>query len=157
MTNYITQQGLLDLQAELKDLQEVRLPAVIKSLTEARADGDLSENAAYDSSKAMQDQLEMRISEVENVIVDYEIIEATTGKSSSVQLGSTVEVEYLNTPTKQNFTLTIVGSSEANAAVGKISNDSPLAHAIMGKKDGDEVSFLVHGGREMKVKIIKLS
>lgn len=155
MTNYLTKQGLADVKAELKELKKVKLPEVLDALSKARADGDLSENAAYDAAKAAQAQLESKIAELEEVIADHKIIKEPTD-DTKVHIGSTIEIEYQNLPTKENFVLTIVGSSEANAVKNKISNDSPLAHAVLGKKAGDICKFLIKG-REMQVKIIKIS
>lgn len=157
MTQYLTQEGLAEIQAELKDLKEVRLPEVLRALSSARSDGDLSENAAYDTAKALQDQIETRIAELEEVLADYELIEERKeGPANRVEIGTTVEIEYSSLDHKPNYTLKIVGSSEANAFKNTISVDSPLAHAIMGKGAGEVVKFKVKG-KEMEAKILKIT
>lgn len=157
MTQYLTKQGLADLQAELEQINEVKIPKSLSDLNEARSEGDLSENSGYEAAKEDIKKLEAKRIQIEETLEDYELIEETSKKKPSkrVNIGGTVEVEYLNTSTKQNFTLTIVGSSESDAINGKISNESPIALAILGKKEGEEVSFRIK--REFKkVKIIKI-
>lgn len=156
MTHYLTKEGLAEVQAELKQLKEVKLPDVLDSLNRARSEGDLRENAAYDSAKSDKEKIEYRIEELEDVLADYEIIkEKKSGVAKRVEIGGEVEVEYQNADNKKNFKLKIVGESEANAIEGKISNESPLALSILGKKKGDTASFKVKN-QELVVKIIEI-
>ena len=157
MTQYLTHEGLVEIQAELKDLLEVRLPEVLDALSKARSDGDLKENAAYDTAKALQDQIESRIAELEEVLADYELIEDKKGTTAKrVEIGTTVELEYSNLEHKPNYTLKIVGSSEANAFKNTISLDSPIAVAILGKAVGETSKFKVKG-KEMEVLILNIT
>lgn len=156
MTQYLTQEGLQEIQAELKDLKEVRLPEVLDALSRARAEGDLRENAAYETSKALQEQIQTRVAELEEVLVSFELIQDKTGAAKRVEIGTTVEIEYQNLETKPNYTMKIVGTSEANAFKNTISLDSPVSVAILGKQVDDMVTFKVKG-KEMIVKILKIS
>ena len=158
MTNYLTKEGLAELKAELKELKTKKLPEVLDSLSKARAEGDLSENAAYDVAKSMQEQLQNRIAELEDVISDHKIIKAKiagAAPKSTVEIGDTIELEYINLPDSNKFTLTIVGASEANAINNRVSNESPVAQATMHKRVGDTVKFMIRGN-EMEVKILKI-
>lgn len=157
MTQYLTREGLNEIQAELKDLKEVRLPDVLDSLSKARSDGDLKENAAYDTAKSLQDQVESRIAELEEVLADYELIEEKqSGAAKYVEIGTTVELEYSSLPHKPNYTVKIVGSSEANAFKNTISMDAPVAHAILGKPAGESVKVKIRGN-EVEVKILTIT
>ncbi len=156
MTHYLTQIGIDKLNIEHKELKEVKLPKVLDSLNKARAEGDLRENAAYDAAKSDKEKTEFRLSQIEEILSNYTFVEEDrTKKSDTVEIGGKVEVEYLSLSDKRNFTVKIVGVSEANAIKGRISNESPLSKAILGKKVNDEVSFKVKG-EEMKVKIINI-
>ena len=131
----LTEEGLLELKEELKELISVKRPMNLKAIKEARALGDLSENAEYDSAKNEQTELEMRIKKLEKIIENHEIIKnRVTGK---VEPGSTVEVKYVDDDETDEYK--IVGSQEADPFVGKISNESPIAMALLNKKVGDIV------------------
>ncbi len=131
----LTEEGLAELKAELKELINVKRPMNLKAIKEARALGDLSENAEYDAAKNEQTELEMRIKKLEQIIENHEIIKnRATGK---VEPGSTVEVKYVDDDEMDEYK--IVGSQEADPFVGKISNESPIAKAILNKKVGDIV------------------
>ena len=135
---YLTDQGFLELETELNDLKNVKRPAVIKALKEARALGDLSENADYDAARSEQAQVEGRIQELEKILENAHIIEK--GSSDSVSLGSTVKIKYIDDDDDDDDELEeylIVGSKEADPSNNKISNESPLAKAIMNAKAGD--------------------
>ena len=134
--NYITKEGLETLKAELENLTKVERPDVINAIKEARALGDLSENAEYHAAKERQGQVETRIKELEYLIEHSIIIEE--GKSSKVRVGSTVEIKYIDDNEIEEYK--IVGSTEADPFENKISNESPLAVVIMDKKVGDIVS-----------------
>ena len=149
---FLTKEGLNELQEELKDLKENKRPEVINQIKEARAQGDLSENAEYHAAKDKQGQIEARIKEVEYLIDNATIISST--KSSTIKIGSTVEIEYVDD--KETDTYQIVGSTEADPFENKISNESPIAVAIIGKKVGDTVSIeSPNGNYDIKIVSIK--
>lgn len=157
MTHFITKQGLTDLQVEYDDLTKVQLPAALEQLNEARSEGDLKENAGYDAAKSKRATLEARIAEIEDVLDDNEIIKDESQRSTDkVEIGNTVEVEFMNTDNKVNMKLKIVGASEANAIKNMISNESPLAQAVLGKKPGDTVKFNANT-TQREVKIINIT
>ncbi len=132
---YLTDQGYLELEEELNDLKNVKRPAVIKALKEARALGDLSENADYDAARSEQAQVEGRIQELEKILENAHIIEK--GSTDSVSLGTTVKIKYIDDDDDDIEEYLIVGSKEADPSNNKISNESPLARAIMNAKAGD--------------------
>jgi len=132
---YLTDEGFLELETELNELKNVRRPAVIKALKEARALGDLSENADYDAARAEQAQVEGRILELEKIMENVHIIEARS--SDSVGLGTTVKIKYIDEDDDEVEEYRTVGSKEADPSNNKISNESPLAKAIMNAKAGD--------------------
>ena len=132
---YLTQEGLDEIKAELEDLINVKRPANIIAIKEARALGDLSENADYDSARNEQAQIEGRISKIEKMIENATIIKKTS--KDVVSLGSTVTIKYLDDPDETDE-YTIVGSHEADPFESKISNESPIAIALLGKKKGDQ-------------------
>ena len=134
-TVYLTDEGFLELETELNELKNVRRPAVIKALKEARALGDLSENADYDAARNEQAQVEGRILELEKIMENAHIIEK--GNTDKVSLGTTVRVKYIDDEDEEYEEYRIVGSKEADPSNDKISNESPLAVAIMDKKVGD--------------------
>ena len=127
----ITSQGRQELEAELKELKN-RRGAIAEKIAEARDYGDLSENAEYDSAREEQGLVETRVAEIEDILMNAE--EIKTRKSGKVQLGSTVE---LKNGSKQ-FSYKLVGPVEADPMSGKISNESPIGIALVGKVVGDE-------------------
>ena len=131
----LTEEGLKELQDELDDLINVKRPANLKAIKEARALGDLSENADYDAAKNDQAELEGRIKKIEKMLENYEIIEKKS--NDKVGLGSTVNIKYIDDDEEDEYV--IVGSQEADPFASKISNESPIAIAIMNKKVGDIV------------------
>ena len=133
---YLTNEGFLEIEEELNHLKDVKRPEVIKALKEARALGDLSENADYDAARNEQAQIEGRILELEKIIETAEIIEKRD--TDKVGLGTTVVLRYLDEDDDDTEEYRIVGSKEADPSNNKISNESPLAQAIMGAKAGDE-------------------
>ena len=149
---FLTKEGLNELQEELKDLKENKRPEVINQIKEARAQGDLSENAEYHAAKDKQGQIEARIKEIEYLIDNATLISNT--KSSTIKVGSTVEIEYVED--KETETYQIVGSTEADPFENKISNESPIAVAIIGKKVGDVVSIeSPNGSYDIRIVSIK--
>ena len=133
---YLTNEGFLEIEEELNHLKDVKRPEVIKALKEARALGDLSENADYDAARNEQAQIEGRILELEKILETAEIIEKRD--TDKVGLGTTVVLRYLDEDDDETEEYKIVGSKEADPSKNKISNESPLAKAIWGGKAGDE-------------------
>ena len=136
----VTQAGLDELRREQDELIHVVRKEVIRELQEARAQGDLSENADYDAARDHQARVEARIRDLEAMIANAEIIEEDKGASSSktVTLGSTVTI--LDLSSNEEETYTIVGSIEADPLNGKLSNITPLAVALMDNKVGDRIT-----------------
>ena len=136
----VTQAGLDELKREQDELIHVVRKEVIRELQEARAQGDLSENADYDAARDHQARVEARIRDLEAMIANAEIIEEDKGASSSktVTLGSTVTI--LDLSSNEEETYTIVGSIEADPLNGKLSNITPLAVALMDNKEGDRIT-----------------
>ena len=135
----ITDDGKRELELELTELKGQR-GAVADKIAEARDFGDLSENAEYDSAREAQGLLESRIAEIEDVLLNAELIKAT--KSSKVILGSKVELKM----GKKTVNYAVVGPVEADPIAGKISNESPIGVALMGKKVGDSVTITTPKG-----------
>ena len=131
----LTKEGLEKLKEELKNLIEVVRPQVIEELVEARNQGDLSENADYDAARNRQAEVEARIKELEASIANAKLIETETIKNHGISLGS--EVTFKNVKTNDQLTVKIVGPIEADPFQNKISNESPLAKAMMGRNVGD--------------------
>jgi len=131
----LTQAGVDELQAELDTLVAKR-PAIADAIKTARELGDLAENAEYQSARAEQDRTEMRISEVENILLNAEIIKKPRG-DSKVQLGSVVKLKG-SSKTKE---FQVVGTVEADPLSGKISDESPIGQALIGKKVGESVEI----------------
>lgn len=149
----LTSEGFLELENELNDLKLNKRPEVIKALKEARALGDLSENADYDAARNEQAQLEGRIRELEYKLENCKIVDKKKNKDI-VELGSTVTVEYIADKEKDEYK--IVGSLEADPLNNKISNESPIGSAIIGKKVKDVVSVVSPNG-DYEVKIVKIA
>ncbi len=139
---YVTEEGLKKLQDEYNHLvHEVREQVKVE-LAEARAQGDLSENADYDAAREMQAQVESRIAELEVSLQNYVLIDTKTkGRTNTVKIGMTVRLEFLDTKEVNDFM--IVGSTEADPLNGKLSNETPLAQAILDHKVGDTVNVPV--------------
>lgn len=135
-TVYLTQEGLNDLKKELDNLINVRRPENIQAIKEARSLGDLSENAEYDAARNEQAQIEGRIQQLEKMLENVSIItEVTTDK---VGIGNTVSIKYVDDDEEDEYK--IVGSQEADPFESKISNESPIAQAILSHKVGDVVT-----------------
>ena len=133
---YLTEEGLEELTNELEYLKTKKRPEVIQALKEARALGDLSENAEYDAARNEQAQVEGRIKELEIMVDNVEII---SGESDGrVIIGSTVKLSYLDDNEIEEYK--IVGSQESDPFNNKISNESPLAVAVLNHKEGEIVT-----------------
>ena len=133
---YLTQKGLDELKKELDELINVKRPANIQSIKEARALGDLSENADYDAARNEQAVLEDRIKKIEKMLENYELIDETS--KDKVGLGCTVCIKYIEDDETDEYQ--IVGSLEADPFASKISNESPIAKALMNHKAGEVVT-----------------
>ena len=141
----ITKRGAEKLKAELHQLKTVERPAVIAAIAEARAQGDLSENAEYDAAKDRQGFVEGRIQEIEGKLSAAQIIDpASVDADGRVVFGATVELE--DEDSGEKVTYQIVGEDEADLKQSKISISSPIARALIGKYAGDEVEVQAPGG-----------
>jgi transcription elongation factor GreA len=151
----ITKVGAELLKAELHRLKHVERPAVINAISEARAQGDLSENAEYDAAKEKQGFIEGRIKELETTLSGAQIIDpASLEVEGRIVFGATVDLEDLEDGTK--FTYQIVGDDEADIEVNKISISSPIARALIGKEEGDVVAVQAPGGnREVEILAVR--
>lgn len=149
---YLTQSGLDDLKKELEYLRTEKRPEVINSLKEARALGDLSENAEYDAARAAQAEVEGRIKEIEVMLENVVVI--TGEKSDVASIGSNVKIKYVDDGEVEEYS--IVGSQEADPFQNKISNESPIAKAIIGSSVGSIVEVDSPSGK-YQVEIISIS
>jgi len=140
----MTAEGLARLEEELKHLRSQERPAVIRAIAEARAHGDLSENAEYHAARERQSFIEGRIAELETIIPSSEVIDIAKLSGNQVRFGAKVTV--LDEETEQEKTYRIVGQYEADMKDGSISISSPLAKALIGKKVGDSVEVPAPGG-----------
>lgn len=151
---FLTSEGYLELETELNYLKTDKRNEVLNSLKEARALGDLSENAEYDSAREEQAKLEARIKEVEYILEHATIIDDAQTEKDKVTIGSTVSLQYYGDDEVEEYR--IVGSQEADPFNNKISNESPIAMAILGKKVGDMAEVDSPNGT-YKVKIVKVA
>ena len=140
----MTAGGHAALETELKHLKSVERQAVIKAISVAREHGDLSENAEYHAAKEKQSFIEGRIVELEDKLSRAEVIDLEKVKGDKVVFGATVTI--IDADTEKESTYQIVGEDEASIADGKISNTSPMARALMGKRVGDEAEVAAPGG-----------
>ncbi|EKN63808.1 transcription elongation factor GreA [Neobacillus bataviensis LMG 21833] len=150
----MTQAGKDKLVQEIEYLKSVKRKEVVERIKIARSFGDLSENSEYDSAKEEQAFVEGRITTLENMIRNAKIIAESEIAGDSVALGRSVT--FIELPDGEEETYSIVGSAEADPFEGKISNDSPIAKSLLGKKVGDQVSVQTPGG-EMSVRITKIN
>nr|WP_106780058.1 transcription elongation factor GreA [Lysinibacillus timonensis] len=149
----MTLAGKQKLEEELEHLITVKRKEVVERIKIARSFGDLSENSEYDSAKEEQGFVEGRISAIESMLRNAIIIEETEGESDIVTLGKTVT--FIELPDGEEEEYTIVGSAEADPFEGKISNDSPIAKALLGRKVDDVVKLTTPGG-DMEVRIVSI-
>lgn len=149
---YLTKAGLEEMRKELEYLKLEKRPEVINALKDARALGDLSENAEYDAARTEQAIVEGKIQELEAMIENAIVISDV--KSDMVAIGSKVKLEYVEDKETEEYT--IVGSKEADPFQNKISNESPIAKAILGLKVGEVVSVESPNGK-YDVKIVEIA
>lgn len=143
----MTRNGVERLKEELHQLKSQDRPNIIQAIAEARAQGDLSENAEYESAKERQGFIEGRIAEIEAKLSNVQIIDpATLNADGKCVFGATIELEDLDV--EKSFTYQIVGEDEADIKANKISISSPLARALIGKEDGDVVEVETPGGQK---------
>ncbi len=136
--NILTSEGLKKLEGELEDLIVVKRKEVAQKIKEAREQGDLSENAEYDAAKDEQRDIEARIEEIEKILKNAEIVDEDEVNLDTINIGC--QVRILDCEFDEELTYKIVGSTEANSLKGKISNESPVGKALLGKKVGEMVS-----------------
>lgn len=141
----MTQKGFEALETELKNLKSVERPAVIQAIAEARAHGDLSENAEYHAARERQSFIEGRIKELDGVISAANIIDIASLAGDTVKFGATVVL--FDEATEEEVKYQIVGPYESNADQGKISTTAPLARALIGKAVGDMVEVNPPAGK----------
>ena len=144
MSQYLSSEGLEKLKQELNELKTATRKSIAERIEAAKALGDLSENAEYQEAKDAQSQNEARIAELEDIIRDAVLISGNY-RTDILDIGSTVEVDGNGAG---RLSYKIVGSEEADPAKGKISNESPLGKAFLGKKIGDSVSVRTPGGTQ---------
>ncbi|MDY0275564.1 MAG: transcription elongation factor GreA [Desulfomicrobium sp.] len=140
----ISVNGFKALEKELEKLKKER-PAIIEAIKEAREEGDLSENAGYDAAREQQGLLEARINRIESRMVHFDVIDIDTLRSDRVVFGATVTIEDMETEERKTYTL--LGPDEADHTKGSISIESPVARALLGKQEGDEISVQVPRGK----------
>lgn len=143
----ITPEGHAKLREELVRLKSVERPAIVQAIAEARAHGDLSENAEYHAAKDRQGFIEGRIKEIEAKLALAEVIDPAKLTGSRVSFGATVKLS--NADTEEEVVYRIVGQDEADLAQGSISISSPIARALLGKEEGDEVKVRSPGGERV--------
>lgn len=150
MREPITSEGYARLKEELTHLKQVQRPAVIEAIAEARGHGDLSENAEYDAARDRQGYIEGRIRELETKIATSEVIDISHLSGDKVTFGATVRL--VDSENDAEVTYQIVGVDEADLGKGRISVRSPMARALIGRRQGDEVTLVAPGGtREFEI------
>ena len=150
-TQYISEDGLVKLRAELEELTNVRRAEIAQRIHDAKEHGDLAENAEYEDAKNEQAFVEGQIQRLESLVKNAIVIDGHLG-TDHVQIGSTVVVD--GSDGKETFT--IVGSTEASPREGRISNESPVGRALLGKRKGESVVVHVPAG-DFSYKILKIS
>jgi len=149
---FVTAEGLQKLKDELEHLKVVKRKEVAEALKQAKAFGDLSENSEYDEAKNEQAEVERHIAELEDILKNIELIKAVD-KKNHVTVGSSVKVFDLDF--EEELTYTIVGSTESDPMENKISDESPIGRALLGKKPGEEAVAETPAG-SLKMKILEI-
>ncbi len=150
---YLTPEGLTKVEEELEYLTGTRRREVAQMIAEAKAEGDISENAGYDEAKTAQGFLEGRIRELENVLKNAEVIQENNGPANRVDIGRTVVIREVGSDYEETYT--IVGSMEADPTNGRVSNQSPMGQALLGKKIGQEAVVSSPAG-EISFEVVKI-
>ena len=135
--NLLTYEGLKKLEDELQDLKVVKRKQIAQKIKEAREQGDLSENAEYDAAKDEQRDIEARIEQIEKILKNAEVVDEDEVDLDKINIGCRVRI--LDLEYSEELEYKIVGSTEANSLKGKISNESPVGKALIGKKIGDVI------------------
>ena len=151
--NILTYQGLKKLEDELQELKVVRRKEVAAKIKEAREQGDLSENAEYDAAKDEQRDIEARIEDIEKILKNAEVVVEEEVDLDKISIGCNVKI--LDIEFDEELEYKIVGSTEANSLKGKISNESPVGKALLGKQVGDIVKVETPGG-EFAYKVLSI-
>ena len=151
--NILTYEGLKKLEDELQDLKVVKRKEVADKIKEAREQGDLSENAEYDAAKDEQRDIEARIEEIEKILKNAEVVVEEDVNLDQISIGCSIRI--LDLEFDEELEYKIVGSTEANSLKGKISNESPVGKALMGKKVGDTVVVETQSG-EISYKVLEI-
>lgn len=151
--NILTYEGLKKYEDELENLKVVKRQEVAQKIKEARAQGDLSENAEYDAAKDEQRDIEARIDELEIILKNAEVIVEDEVDLDKINIGC--QVKILDIEMNQELDYKIVGSTEANSLKGKISNESPVGRALIGAKTGDIVRVETPGG-ELEYQVLEI-
>lgn len=152
---YLSQEGFDKLEAELRDLKTRGRKDIAEEIAEARAKGDLSENAEYDAAKEAQGHLESRITQLEDILANSRVLDAKDLDLSQVRVLTRVTI--LNKKANKEMKYTLVSPNEADFAKGKISVDSPIGKALIGKKIGEVVNVKVPAGLlELEIKNIEI-
>ena len=151
--NILTYEGLKALEDELHELKVNRRREVAQKIKEAREQGDLSENAEYDAAKEEQRDIELRIEEIDKILKNAEVVVDDDTDSSIINVGCKVKIRDLEFDEEMEYK--IVGSTEANSLIGKISNESPVGQALMGKMVNDVVEVETQAGT-MEYKVLAI-
>jgi len=151
--NILTYEGLKKLEDELQDLKVVKRKEVADKIKEAREQGDLSENAEYDAAKDEQRDIEARIEEIEKILKNAEVVVEDDVNLDQINIGCSVRIYDMEF--EEELEYKIVGSTEANSLKGKISNESPVGKALLGKKVGDTVTVETQAG-DISYKILEI-
>ena len=151
--NILTYEGLQKLEEELQDLKVVKRREIAQKIKEAREQGDLSENAEYDAAKDEQRDIEARIEEIELILKNAEVVVEEEADLDKVSIGCSVKI--LDCEFDEELEYKIVGSTEANSLKGKISNESPVGKALLGKKVGDTVTVETQAG-ELEYRVLSI-
>ena len=149
--HFLTQQSLDKFKDEFQELKLKKIPAIADKINEAKAQGDLSENAEYHEAKEEMAWAQGRLMELEHIINSAEVVEGGSRKKDEVEIGSTLTVELNG----KEFNFTIVGAQEADPFNGKISNESPLGQALVGGAPGETIKVDTPSG-EQTYKILKI-
>lgn len=140
----MTAEGKVKLEEELENLKLVKRPEVIERIKIARSYGDLSENSEYESAKDEQSVVETRIKQIEEMLKFAQVVDASTVSADEVSVGKKVTFTELGEDDPEEYI--IVGSAESDPLAGKISNESPIAQSLLGKKEGQTVTITTPGG-----------
>ena len=151
--NILTYEGLKKLEDELENLKVVRRKEVLLKINESRVQGGLSENAEYDAAKDEQRDIEARIEELEKILKNAEVVVEEEADLDKVSIGCSVKI--LDCEFDEELEYKIVGSTEANSLKGKISNESPVGKALLGKQVGDTVTVETPAG-EFSYKVLSI-